>query len=122
MKEVCQILTLRGQVVQPSENARIFIRGCCMISLSTFIGALEEAGVEQVVLYAYGMKAHETMNIRLLTEYKVPRNPIVPCRWDFGNAAEVEGGNIPLYHLKTCSWCSLSDVAQRFWFCHDRGS
>ena len=58
------------------ENVLDFIMG-----LNNKIERIVEAGVEQVVLHAYGMKAYGTRSIRLLTDYKIPQNPIAPCRW-----------------------------------------
>lgn len=100
---VCQLISLSGQAVFPSEHKNCFICGKCSITLAMLIEALEEAGVEQVVVYAYGMKARDVS--RYLGQYKMPRNPVAPCRWDIGRSAVIEGDKIPLFVLDESVVC-----------------
>ena len=54
--------------------------------------------MKQIVLYAYGMKSLDVP--RCLRGYRMPINPIAPCRWDLGIAAVFEGDKIPLFALE----------------------
>ena len=53
---VCKEIGKRGPVVYPSTNRRPFIRGKCVIPLSMLVDALKSAEVDQIVVYADGMK------------------------------------------------------------------
>ena len=50
--EVCRILTLAGQVVLPSENSNITVRGHCMISLLSLIMVLNEVKAKMRSLHS----------------------------------------------------------------------
>ena len=80
--EVCCAISSYGQLVIPSKSAKCFIRGRCLVPLEVLILALEAVKIDQLVFYAYGMKAEDWQ--RFFHGYRLPQNPIAQCRWDLG--------------------------------------
>ena len=78
--EVCQHITLRGQTVLPAKNAKCFIGGRCTLTLETLIEALQDTGVNQVCLYAYGIKVMDSSFCLIMKDYTLPRYPVASCR------------------------------------------
>ena len=98
-EEICLFISEHGPLVFPSLASRSFIRGKCAIPLSLLVEALDYADVPQVVFYAYGMKS--TSATHELANYKLPRNPIVCCRWDIGANFVFSTPGIPLFSVDT---------------------
>ena len=61
------------------------------------VDALCAAGVDQVVLYSYGMKCQG--GLPGLGKIRMPMSPIAPCRWDFGIEFDImeEGIKVPFF-------------------------
>lgn len=69
--------------------------------MEALITALEAVNIQQIVFYAYGMKAEDCQ--RFFRGYRLPQNPIAQCRWDFGYRGDIGGDRIPLFSVDESS-------------------
>ena len=110
MQLSCRFITNAGQFVFPAHHLRCLVRGRCLITLRTLVEAHKEASVNQIVLYAYGMKSLDVS--RSLRRYQIPINSIKPRRWDLGIAAFFKSCKIPLFALE---WNTSGRYMQWWW-------
>ena len=61
-QRLCNIITQNGPAVAPSEKDTVFSISRVQVSCSLLLNALEEAQVEHVAVFGYGMKARESIH------------------------------------------------------------
>ena len=99
---ICRKLSKFSPLVIPSKHSNSFVTGRPVVLLWSLLSALRYAGIEQIVIYGYGMKCMVHL-CKELHNIPLPTTPIVLPRFDFGarfyNPLGSDHYAIPLFTL-----------------------